>query len=483
MMEQPANNPAQVTGLAPQNGSRVTNLTQPVTIAFSEEIMPDTLNEFTFRLEDDFGPVPARIHYFKGHKQATLTPVGLLDSNRNYRVVVTQGVTDTNGRPIRSGINSMFSTNSPVAAPETPTMMTQIAPQMRAPERETAELERFGNEFRQPRHNAAEAYNEALLAKQQQAAPQAISREHPRNQAISYSSAQAPADRTIRTHPQMQANAASNLRPFKVTSIYPGANSDNVSRRAKIAVHFSEPADPKTINNINISIFGNQERVEGKVVYDKQNNRAIFEPRSQLDPRTDYKVIVSDKIKSKMGEPLVQRFTWDFSTSEATRQKQYLPGTRTAEADAAFFIPLVDSKIKRSPGQNRAVSQAQKTMSNSGSSFTFVPSRHWAFKSMRHISNKGILNAFPFTFTDSVTRYEFASAINNALSSLKSMQHSPSRPRLRIADMVELEKLVIEFRSELKSYNVNTIWFESFLQQQGVNLQQIEARVNKLNGA
>ena len=63
------------------------------------------------------------------------------------------------------------------------------------------------------------------------------------------------------------------------------------------------------------------------------------------------------------------------------------------------------------------------------------------------------------------------------------MQHAPSKPRLRIADMVELEQLVIEFRSELKSYNVNTIWFETFLQQQGVNLQQIEAKVNKLNGA
>ncbi|MFZ5950738.1 MAG: Ig-like domain-containing protein, partial [Candidatus Rifleibacteriota bacterium] len=103
--------PVQLVGLSPINGARVTNLTQPVTIGFSEEIRAETLNEFTFRLEDDFGPVPAKIHYFKGHKQATLTPVGLLDSNKNYRVVVTQGITDLNGQPIRSGINSMFSTS------------------------------------------------------------------------------------------------------------------------------------------------------------------------------------------------------------------------------------------------------------------------------------------------------------------------------------------------------------------------------------
>lgn len=479
MSAAPVSEPAQVVGLAPQNGSRVSNLTQPITIAFSEEIMADTLNEFTFRLEDDFGPVPARIHYFQGHKQATLTPVGLLDGNKNYRVVVTQGITDVNGRPIRSGINSMFSTATPVAAPETPTMMAQ-APVMRAPARETAELETFENEFEE--NNAAAAYNEAQLANQRNnQQQQAVSRQ-PRAQALNYTSAQAPADRTVRTgNPQTPKAARNNLKAFKVTSIYPGANSDNVSRRSKIAVHFSEPADAKTVNNINISIFGNQVRVDGKVSYDRQNNRAIFEPHAPFDAKTEYKVIISDKIRSQMGEQLAQRFTWEFATAENARQQQYLPSNRTAEADAAFFIPLVDSRIKRNPDQ--AVGSAQRTMSNNTSSFTFVPSKHWAFKSMRHISNKGILNAFPFVYTDSVTRYEFASAINNALSNLKSMQHAPSKPRLRVADMVQLEQLVIEFRSELKSYNVNTVWFESFLQQQGVNLQQVEAKVNKLNGA
>lgn len=480
MSAAPLSEPAQVVGLAPQNGSRVTNLTQPITIAFSEEIMADTLNEFTFRLEDDFGPVPARIHYFQGNKQATLTPVGLLDGNKNYRVVVTQGITDINGRPIRSGINSMFSTATPVAAPATPTMTAQTrAPVMRAPAREAAELETFDNEFAE--NNAAVAYNESQLANQRNNQQQAASRQ-PRAQAINYTTAQAPADRTVRTRSaQTAANARNNLKAFKVTSIYPGANSNNISRRAKIAVHFSEPADIKTVNNINISIFGNQVRVEGKVSYDRQNNRAIFEPNTPFEAKTDYKVIISDKIKSQMGEQLAQRFTWEFATSENAKQQQYLPGNRTAEADAAFFIPLVDSKVKRNPGQ--AVGSAQRTMSNNSSSFTFVPSKHWAFKSMRHISNKGILNAFPFVYTDSVTRYEFASAINNALSNLKSMQHAPSKPRLRVADMVELQQLVIEFKSELKSYNVNTTWFEAFLQQQGVNLQQVESKVSKLNGA
>ncbi len=464
MMNQATAEPAQVVGLAPQNGTRITNLTQPVTIAFSTEIMPDTLNEFTFRLEDDFGPVPARIHYFKGNKQATLTPVGLLDSNKTYRVIVTQGITDTYGRPIRSGINAMFTTVSPSTAPSA----TQFASRAQvSPRGEAAEIESFENSYEDPMAAMSQ------MGSDQQSSSLAETRpaRSPRDAAMK-SSLQAPADRTVRTKP---AKAQNNLSAFKVTSIFPGADANNVARKAKIAVHFSEQADPRTVNNINISVFGNQVRVEGKVTYDRQQNRAIFEPASPLDARTDYKVIVSDKIRSKMGEQLSQRFSWQFSTTTATSKQQYLTTQKSAEADASFYIPLVDSKV--GPGQAGAGTRN----SQAAGSFSFVPAKHWAFKSMRHISNRGILNTFPFAYTDSVTRYEFASAINSALSNLKSMQYMSSKPRLKVNDMVQLQQLVVEFRGELKSYGVNTAWFEGFLQQQGVNLQQVEARVRKLN--
>jgi hypothetical protein len=465
---QPVMEPTRIVGLSPQNGSRVTNLTQPVTIAFSEEIKQETLNEFTFRLEDDFGPVPAKIHYFKGNRQATLTPVGLLDSNKNYRVVVTQGITDMSGMPIKSGINAMFSTSSPVTAPAVPEMKAAAFVQ---PRNETTELENFESDYSASMSQAAApVMTERPSA---QAAPaRSINNSRSRSRQVNTISAQAPADRTVRTR------TTDSLNAFKVTSIFPGADANNVSRRSKIAVHFSEAADPRTVNNINISVFGNQTRVDGKVTYDRQQNRAIFEPSAPFDAKTEYKVIVSDKIRSKIGEPLTQRFSWQFATTDNGR-KQLASAPRTAEADSAFYIPLVDSKIPKMPGHNAAM---QKSGANQGS-FNFVHPKHWAFKSVKHITNRGILNSFPFVYTDSVTRYEFASAINNALGNLKSMQYMAGKPKLKVADMIQLEQLVIEFRSELKSYGVNTVWFESFLQQQGVNLQQIETRVRKLNGA
>lgn len=449
--------PVQVIGLAPQNGSKVTNLTQPITIGFNEDIRPETLNEFTFRLEDDFGPIPAKIHYFENNKQATLTPIGLLDTGKSYKVVVTQGITDKHGRPIRSGITSMFSTASPISEPAMPAMPVMNQAQRQAPQQrninnipdlknETAQLEAFENNSRKMNYNA-NAYS-----------------------ANTYSG-MAQADKTVRIAPQTN----NGLTQFKVTSVFPAANADNISRKSKIALHFSEPADPKSINNINISVFANQKRVDGKVIYDRKNNRAIFEPERQLDAKTEYKVIVSNKIQSKMGEPLTQRVAWEFTTNDNARAL-YTP-TRTAEADSAFYIPLVDSKYKPAPSQLASIQNGQ---GSANSTFSYIPKKHWAFKSVKHITNKGILNAFPFTFTDNVTRYEFATAVNNALSNLKSMQ-TQQKTNLRVADMIHLQQLIVEFRSELKSYGVNTQWFESFLEQQGVNLQQVEAKVRKLD--
>ena len=469
----PAAQQVQLIGLAPQNGAKVSNLAQPITIGFSDEIKPETLNEFTFRLEDDFGPVPAKIHYFKGNKQATLTPIGLLEAEKNYRVVVTQGITDLYGRPIKSGINAMFATITPSSTPAVPNMaVPQSIASKNTPQRDAQELESFDN--------ARATVAQSLTASNQNSYNQTMTYAQPQNDNMARSSNpyMSGADKTVRASAKEEAKA---LNAFKVASIYPGLNSDNISRKSKIAVHFTEACDPKTINNINISVFANQTRVDGKVTYDKRNNRAIFEPSRPLEAKTEHKVIVSNKILSKSGEQLSKRFSWTFSTSSDTRN-QYVPTVaKTAEADSAFYIPLVDSKVKMTPGQSAALAAQKSNASNtSTSSFTYVPTKHWSFKSMKHITSKGILNAYPFTFNDNVTRYEFASAINNALNNLKAMQNANAK-KLRVADMIELEQLIIEYRSELKSYGVNTLWFENFLQGQGVNLNQVETKVRQLN--
>ncbi|HEY9071006.1 MAG TPA: hypothetical protein VIV61_12180, partial [Candidatus Ozemobacteraceae bacterium] len=113
--------------------------------------------------------------------------------------------------------------------------------------------------------------------------------------------------------------------------------------------------------------------------------------------------------------------------------------------------------------------------------FVYVPAGHWTFKSLKRVISKGLLPGMPFYDVSKVTRYEFASAVRSALDNLRGMSTAQKKPTLRVGDLVELEQLVIAFRSELRSFGVDATWFERFLAAQGVSIADVERRVG-LNG-
>jgi len=475
------NAPLRLVGLSPQNGQTVNSLSVPVSVAFSSELRAETLNEFTFRLEDDFGPVPAKIRYFPGRKVGTLTPIGVLDAQKTYRVVITQGITDVAGQPLQKGMTATFSTTSRAISPEVPEMFaaapnraTRVngdnALRSRAPSRsdgdrqnyqepdqESAELESMGDPIQRPASSRSQ--NSARRA---------------RDNANSNS----------------DANSREGLSTFKVSQIMPGSNAQAVARDARIFVYFSEDANPSTLNPVNISIFGEQRRVEGKVIYDSRRRCALFIPAARLKSDTEYKVIISDKIRSSRGERLCNRVSWQFVTSGENGPS--IQARRVYEADASFDIPLLDGRNPRrgNPAPARTISGPRHTATlavastsgGSGSAFNFLPENHWSFKSLRRVASKGLLSDFPFRSTSGITRYEFANAVNSALGTLKSLRNNPKMPRLKVADLVELQQLVVEYRGELRSYRADTTWFEKFMERQGIRLQDVERRVAALNG-
>jgi len=464
--------PLKLVGMSPQSGAVVTNLSQPVTVAFNQEVRPETLNEFTFRVEDDFGPVPAKIQYLSGQKRAVLTPVGVLDANRSYRVIITQGVTDMTGRPLQNALAATFATTSPAAAPampeafaaapvrRAPAAAKQAAPRraqpvMRETIQESRELEGFDDE-------AAPAGNNAAM------------------EADADWSAPAPR-KAARTAVPRKAAPREALSTFKVTGILPAANAEQVARNAKIVIHFSEPAQQSTVNPINISVFGRQERVEGRVSYDGRQKRAVFIPAAPLDADTQYKVLISDKIKSQSGEQLVARYSWQFTTqNERQARRATLARPRAAEADSAFYIPLADGRAPMP--QSAAAARMTTSAGSAGTGFVYVPANHWVFKSLKRVISKGLLPGMPFYDASKVTRYEFASAVRSALDNLRSMS-GQQKTKLRVGDLVELEQLIIAFRGELRSFSVDTAWFENFLSSQGVSIADVERRVGLNNGS
>ncbi len=468
--------PLKLVGMSPQNGAMVTNLSQPVTIAFNQEIRPETLNEFTFRVEDDFGPVPAKIQYLSGQKRAMLTPVGVLDSNRSYRVIITQGITDITGRPLQSGLAATFATTSPAAAP---TMPEAFAAAPSSPGRRTA------TSVKRP---AAQQLRPSLQEPAQESRELEVLDDESgsANSSGNASSMEADADWNAPAPAQTSRAVARRapreaLSTFKVTGILPAANAEQVARNARIIIHFNEPAQQNTVNPINISVFGHQERVEGRVSYDARQNRAIFIPAAPLEAETQYKVLISDKIRSQAGEQLSARYSWQFITqNERQSRTMSFAKPRAAEADAAFYIPLADGRAAM-PKAAAVSGQGTSSGTSAGTGFVYVPSGHWTFKSLKHVISKGLLPGMPFYDVSKVTRYEFASAVRSALENLRTLSAGQQKPKLRVGDLVELEQLVIAFRGELRSFSVDTAWFERFLSSQGVSIADVERRVG-LNG-
>ncbi|HNV69553.1 MAG TPA: Ig-like domain-containing protein, partial [Candidatus Ozemobacteraceae bacterium] len=474
--------PLKIVAMTPRQGETITNLSQPISIVFNQDVRPETLNEFTFRVEDDFGPIPAKIRYIPERRQGVLTPVGVLDLQKTYRVIVTQGISDNAGGRLAKGISASFSTQSPVNTPSTPEMFAsaETAPtpvrqaKPRAPSSgrglvpesfpDTAVRVPARSPSREVSHTDPRRESRELEVIDDESDQMSVSADM--EEVVDEQPRSAPARKTS------QRKSREALSTFKITGISPSANAENVKRDGRITLQFSDPANPSTLDEVNISVFANQRRVEGRVSYDSRQQRAVFIPSEPFDAETNYKVRISDKIRSAIGEPLMGKYSWEFTTG-TERRPSYVP-RGVMEADAAFSIPLADRRTV-------ATRPAAEPGTGASSSFAYISPKHWAFRSIKHMHSKGLLVTYPFTNKDRVTRYECAMSVNTILSTLKSLQNRPTPTQLRVADLVELEHLVIEFRPELKSLRTNPAWFEQFLQNQGVNLAEVQARVAQRN--
>jgi len=85
----------------------------------------------------------------------------------------------------------------------------------------------------------------------------------------------------------------------------------------KIAMEFSEPLDPTTINASTIQISPNPEaeslsETSGSFSYDDSNNTVVYSPGSNLQFGTEYTVRVTSGVKDLAGLPLEPEYEWSF---------------------------------------------------------------------------------------------------------------------------------------------------------------------------
>jgi hypothetical protein len=116
--------------------------------------------------------------------------------------------------------------------------------------------------------------------------------------------------------------------------------TNGVGTNRAVAVVFSTPMDPASINTGSFMIAG----VSGTVTYDTANRIAAFKPAADLAPSTTFNATITTAARDTSGTPLAAPFNFSFTTRSTTDTS---PPSIVAinVAAGATCVPL-DQKIK-----------------------------------------------------------------------------------------------------------------------------------------
>ncbi len=111
-----------------------------------------------------------------------------------------------------------------------------------------------------------------------------------------------------------------------------------------------------------------------------------------------------------------------------------------------------------------------------GQAFTDVPAGHWAYESLNRLAENGILKGYPdgsFKGDKLVTRYALSLIVANMLSNIESI----GKDQVSEADLLEVEKLTMEFAEELSSIGVKIKNLDADLKDVKEDLASLKADV------
>lgn len=102
------------------------------------------------------------------------------------------------------------------------------------------------------------------------------------------------------------------LPGLEVVASAPVSGAVGVARAATIALEFSDPVDPATINDATVNLFREAERIA--VTLSAADRTAHLVPRELLALNTTYVVTVSREVEDTAGRPMVREFRLTFTT-------------------------------------------------------------------------------------------------------------------------------------------------------------------------
>jgi hypothetical protein len=109
-------------------------------------------------------------------------------------------------------------------------------------------------------------------------------------------------------------------RPPRVVRTDPAKGRTDVAFSVSIAVVFSEPIDPKTVNPNSVYLTHDGTRIPGSVAIDANAWTFDFTPLNQLAPNSSYELVVTPAVRDLDGDALEGAYSTSFTTASASSQ-------------------------------------------------------------------------------------------------------------------------------------------------------------------
>ena len=107
-------------------------------------------------------------------------------------------------------------------------------------------------------------------------------------------------------------------RALDILSTVPPYGEKDAFLDTTIQIRFDKELDSSTVTESNISVSGESGIVSGTIEYNSHTKTLIFTPDSNLEQQKNYSVTIKKGFESSDGYPLVNEYSWTFSTGIST---------------------------------------------------------------------------------------------------------------------------------------------------------------------
>lgn len=335
-----------VSETAPPDKAKNVGVDSPITVKFSSSIDPVTVNDKTFIVVDMTGTVDYR------DRTAIFTPSTPFERGRRYNAILTTGIKDLDGIPLRSNFTWAFETEG---GPDTtvPTIVATV-PRDRATDVSTTSSIRvvfsepidpssihqdtfFLNEGIAGTYSYDEPSRTAALTPARPIPPATVMRVTVTKGVKDL--AGNPLENDF-TWSFTTASRSDQTAPRIITKT-PGENAESVPVNSNVSVTFDEDVDPASLQS-NFALTGpSGEAVPARFSYDVASRTAVLDPESDLNFQTTYQVLIKRGVRDLSGNAVSSDVGWSFTTGRAPDTTPPVLTERQPEGNGASVRSLI----------------------------------------------------------------------------------------------------------------------------------------------